>query len=438
MLSSTSRSFFLFCALIGSICCAFGPPACAQAAVSLPAPLLPEIPARVFLVADYGAKGDGAAHDTVAIQKAIDDAVQKGGGRIVFAEGVYLSGPLRIGSRIELHFAKGATLRLIGRVPDFPEERGRYLSFFSADKAADIKISGGGVIDGQGAPWWKDYRAKNLTARRPQIFYFTDCERVLFEGITVLNPPNTHMALRLCKDVTIRGITLEAPDDSPNTDGINISGKNYLVAGCKISTGDDNVVILTPSSKGWRMPVCENFVIRDCAFGFGHGMSIGSFTGGGVRNVLVENCSFDGTTAIVRMKAARGRGGMVEQITYRNITGRGAKYPVFISSYYPKEPKHPALDTDAGESAATPRWKSILLENITVTGARNSVILWGVPAQTMSDITLRNVRIESEEGAKVYNAKKVVFEQVEINSARKPVLALFRAEVSGMTGVEVE
>jgi polygalacturonase len=356
----------------------------------------------------------------------------------LFPKGVYLCGSIRLGSRVELHISDGATLRLIGREAGFPMEKGRYLSFFSADKATDIKISGGGVIDGQGAPWWKAYRAKEFTARRPQIFYFADCERVLFEGVTVRNPPNTHLALRLCKDVTIRGITLEAPDDSPNTDGINISGKNYLVTGCKISTGDDNVVILTPSAKDWDAPVCENFVIRDCAFGFGHGVSIGSFTGGGVRNVLVEDCTFDGTTAVVRMKAARGRGGLVEQVVYRNITGRGARFPIFISSYYPKEPGHPASDADAAESAAMPRWKNILLENITVTDARNSVILWGLPAQTMSGITLRNVSIASEEGAKVYNARGVVFDRVNINAAKSPALGLYHAEVSGMKGVEIE
>ncbi|MDR1011228.1 MAG: hypothetical protein LBM04_08930, partial [Opitutaceae bacterium] len=94
------------------------------------------------------------------------------------------------------------------------------------------------------------------------------------------------------------------------------SGKNYLITGCDISTGDDNIVILTHAAKDWSKPVCENFIIRDCTFGEGHGMSIGSHTGGGVRGVLVENCAFDGTTAAIRMKSRRDNGGLVENFTH--------------------------------------------------------------------------------------------------------------------------
>jgi polygalacturonase len=402
-------------------------------------PRLPEIPANTVSITDHGARGDGTTDNTKAIQTAIN-AVAKTGGMVTIPEGVYLCGPITLASRVGLHLAKGATLRLPPLSDSFPSANGRYLNFISARDCTDIKISGEGTIDGQGGPWWTAFTAKKIQMRRPQLIAFENCGRVLFESITTLNPPNTHFALRLCKDVTMRGLTLRAPGNSRNTDGINISGKNYLITGCDISTGDDNIVILTHAAKDWSKPVCENFIIRDCTFGEGHGMSIGSHTGGGVRGVLVENCAFDGTTAAIRMKSRRDNGGLVENLTYRNLTVKGARYPLFISSYYPKEPETLGLDTGSPAPAETkPRWKNILIENLTVTDSQNSIIIWGLPELPVSELTLCNARFATREGAVVYNARAIRFDNVEIQSTNQPLLKTHNARIDGMTGgVEVE
>ena len=324
-------------------------------------------------------------------------------------------------------------MKLLPFGPDYPSADARYISLLAATGITDLRLSGEGVIDGQGEAWWRAFRARELALRRPQLVLLERCDRVEFSGLTFRNPPNTHLALRLCREVTLQGLVLDAPDNSPNTDGINISGKNYLIAGCRISTGDDNIVILNHSARDWPEPQCENFTVRDCTFGFGHGMSIGSFTSRGIRGLLMEHCTFEGTSAGIRLKSARDRGGLVEDLTYRDITMHGVKNPVFISSYYPREPKAPDLDPALPPTGLTPHWRDIRIENLTVTGSQNSLTLWGVPELPLENITLKNASFVTALGARIYNARGVTLDHVTLTPATGAPLTLHAATGSGLS-----
>ena len=396
-------------------------------------PEAPRIPDRVLSAAAEGVRPDAPAPVTEALQKAIDRVGREGGGRLVLGPGAYVSGPLRLPGHFDLHLEKGAMLKLLPFGPDYPASESRYTSLLAATGVTDLRFSGEGVIDGQGEAWWRAFRARELSLRRPQLVLLERCDRVEFSGLTFRNPPNTHMALRLCREVRMRDLVLDAPDDSPNTDGVNVSGKNYLITGCRISTGDDNIVILTHSARDWPAPQCENFTVRDCAFGFGHGMSIGSPTVGGVRGVLVEHCTFEGTSAGIRLKSARDRGGLVEDLTYRDIAMHGVKYPVYISSYYPKEPRAPGLDPAAGVTALTPRWRDIRIENLAVTGSPNAFILWGVPEMPLENITLKNASFATGKGARIYYARGVALDHVTLSPASGAPLALHEATGTGLS-----
>jgi polygalacturonase len=406
------------------------------------APALPRIPDRTFDVGSYGGSGDGKTLNTGAIQEAIDAASNAGGGTVLLDPGTYVSGPINLKSNIDLRLEKGATLMMSSNIADYPVAGTNRESFITATDQHDIQISGEGAIDGQGAPWWAAFRAVKGTPqagpRRPQMILLTRCERVRLQGFTTRNPPNTHCSMSVCTDVTVDGLTMSAPGNSPNTDGLNLSGNNFLIIGCDISTGDDNIVFVGSGSGGEANGGTGNIMVSNCKLGVGHGLSIGSSTTGGVHDMTVENVTFDGTTSGIRMKSSRGRGGLVENIAFKDLTMKKVGFPVFLSSYYPSPPAKPGDDAAEAVTATTPRFEHISIENLTVTGSPNSIVIWGLPEQPMSDIALTNVKITADKGALIYHVKGVRFSNVQLNVRDGAQLTTFDAEVQGMQGAALD
>jgi len=395
-------------------------------------PASPEIPGNTFVVTDFGAKGDGATINTNAIQQALDKAATAGG-KVIIPKGNFLTGPLVIRSHTNLELQKGAFLKLRNEIDSIPVEKERYRNLISINKASDIKISGEGTIDGQGQIWWDKFTAKELIYRRPQLLFAERVERLELEGITFLNPPNTHVSLKNCKDVYIHHISIEAPEKSRNTDGLNISVKNCLIEDCSIRTGDDNIAINFGNRNNTTdEPECENITIRNCTFGYGHGLSIGSYTAGGLRNLTVRNCTFEGTTSGIRIKTARGRGGLVENLTYADLKMNHVKWPVFISAYYPKEPISPEADSAQPIDRTTPVYRNISLENITIQNAGDALKIWGIPESPITGIRFVNVKIDAKKGMQIYHAKEVRFERSSIRVAEGERLKTYNATVTGL------
>ena len=395
-------------------------------------PAHPAIPDQTFSVIDFGAVGDGVTLNTSAIQAALDKA-GVAGGQVVIPKGVFLCGPLTLQSKTNLVLEKDAVLKLRNDVDSFPTEKTSYQNFITARNKTDIKISGAGTIDGQGQVWWDKFSAKTLSWRRPQLLYVANCERLEITGITCLNPPNTHVSLKDCEEVYIHGIKIVAPEQSKNTDGLNISVKNCLIEDCDISTGDDNIAV-NFGGKGYSKehPECENIIIRNCKFGSGHGLSIGSYTSGGLRNLKVSDCVFDGTNSAIRIKTARDRGGVVEDISYENIKISHSKWPIFISAYYPKEPVSPASDSMLPVTNTTPVYKQITLKNIVVTDAVNAVLIWGLPESLIQDVHFINVTIDAQKGIQCNNATGISFEHIKLSVAKGDRIKTFHAQVSGL------
>jgi polygalacturonase len=419
--------------------CALGQDA-GRVAASPAGVALPSIPNRTVDITQYGAKPDGVTMSTGGIQKAIDAAGNAGGGRVVVPAGRFLSGPLTLPSNTDLHLERGAVLAMSPRPEDFPVAGGNAASFITVDRAHDVRLSGEGTIDGQGKTWWKAFlagKAAGVTSapRRPQLIYISRCQRVEIEGITTLNPPNTHCSIRQSADITVHGFTASAPGNSPNTDALNLSVvKNVLIEDCSIATGDDNIVLLCDRTYDPSGVGVENVTIRNCRLGVGHGLSIGSFTAGGVRNVLVDNIAFDGTISGIRLKASRDRGGVVQGITYRNISMRNVRYPIYISSYYPREPAGPAEDLPV-KGNRVPVWQDITIRDLTATGAKTATILWGLPDAPISGVTYQNVHIAAQDGALLFHAKDISFLDAEFKVPAGPSLQLYDATVTGMQGV---
>jgi len=390
----------------------------------------PVIPDKTFDISKLGAVADGKTINTGYIQKALDLAGADGG-KVLIPTGIYLCGPLSIHSKTELIISKGATLRLINDIERYPVINGHYANFLEILNGADIKISGGGVIDGQGKIWWEKYDAKALVYRRPQLLFAGNPARIEITGVTFLDPPNTHMSLKDAEDVYIHGITISAPANSHNTDGINISARNCTIDDCDISTGDDNIAINFGGKPG-NAPECENFLITNCRFGYGHGLSVGSYTSGGLRHLTVSKCTFDGTSCGVRIKTARGRGGVVEDLTYSDLTMKNVRAPFYISEYYPHEPVNPADDITQPAGDRTPVYRNILLKNISAYGAEEAVKLWGLPESPIENVRFENVAVNAKKGGVISNAHKVSFYKCSLILQNAQSLQISQSEVSGL------
>jgi polygalacturonase len=375
----------------------------------------------------YGAKGDGVAKDTAAIQAAIDACARQGGGTVRLVAGTYLSGPIVLKSNICLQLDKGATLLGSADHADYPakvEFRAPGLqSLVSATDANKVSITGEGVIDGAGESWWQMARTvKNSGVLgtdhpRPRLVVFDHCKHVLVEGVTLQNAPMWQLVPYYSDDVIIRNIKVLAPANSPNTDAIDpFSSSNVRIEHVFADVGDDDIAIKSGAigSPGPDAP-SHDIIISDCTFLHGHGLSIGSEIAGGARNILAERIHFTGTDNGLRVKANRDRGSDVGPLTFRKIEMKDVKNALIISEYYPKV-LPPDGETAQPVTRLTPHFHDIVLEDVTAVGSASAGAIAGLPEAPISGVVLRNVKIAAQHGLTIGYAD-VSGERVTIEAA---------------------
>lgn len=386
----------------------------AAAAVSAGvAPALPEIPGRIFSVANYGAMGDGVATNTGAIQAAINAASAAGGGIVEVPAGIFLSGPLHLASRINLRV--NGTLRMLP-LGQYPGGTTAPANFIGGASLHDLVISGPGTIDGQGGAWWPYARVPG--ALRPRMIALSSCERILIEQVTLTNSPMFHIAISgRSADVTVRGVTIRAnPSADPvnpghNTDACDVSGRRILIEDCDVSVGDDDF-----TCGGGTADV----LITNCTYGYGHGVSIGSPTAGGVSNLTVINCTFNHTEQGIRIKSDRDRGGLVQKISCLNLSMTDVGCPILIySSYQATNREYRALNNLTPALAATyprgavtgrtPVYRDIVFSNLTATASagRRAGLIWGLPEMCVSNVLFQRVNITADKPFGIYDAQNV-------------------------------
>jgi polygalacturonase len=253
------------------------------------------------------------------------------------------------------------------------------------------------------------------------------CQGVRIQGVTLANSPSFHLVPTECEDVLIDGVTVKAPEDSPNTDAIDPSAcRTVRIIKCVLDVGDDNVALKSGHAVPGRTAACEDITVTDCTFLHGHGMSVGSETTGGVRRLKVQHCTFQDTVSGLRIKSARGRGGLVEDISYSDITMKDVKFPINICSYYPKTPKE-----DEGQplTSQTPIFRRIRISNLTATSPSSAGLIIGLPEQPLTELVLENVHLSAPVGLTIRNAKSVELRQVTIEVQKGEPLMLKSAEV---------
>jgi polygalacturonase len=403
-------------------------------APQIPAPV---IPSATFDITAYGAKGDGVTPATEAIQKAVDACAKAGGGHVIVPAGDYLIGPFHLASNLDFHLDRGATLKLMNDLDKYPKGGKGYENAIVATDCHDLAITGEGTIDGQGQPWWKLYakrpdatgeRVPPNLPHRPFMVVLTNCERLHVQGVTLKNSPSFHLVPGDCRSVVIEDVTIQAPPDAPNTDAMDPSGHDFLIRHCTFDVGDDDIAVKAshPSASG---PSCTNFTITDCTILRGHGLSIGGQTNGGLRGMHVSDCTFDGTQAGIRMKAGRGAGGVVEDVTYERLRMKNVKVGIYITSYYPNTPKAPEDDPAQAMGERTPVWRDIHISDVTGSGIEQAGLLIGLAEAPIDGLTLTNVTLSAKHGMTVINAKNVQLVHSTITAAQGQPLILHKAQV---------
>jgi polygalacturonase len=408
-----------------------------------------EISDKVFDVRQFGAKGEGKAPDTEAIQKALDACGKAGGGTVRFPAGTYLSKPLILRTRTIVQLDEGATLLATTNHADFMKTPGDWLKatsggdfipLLSGKDLENIAFTGKGTIDGSGAVWWEEaekarQKVSGYTLPRPNLVTLQRCRNVRMTGIRLVNSPKFHFVPSECEDVTIDSVTVLAPEGAANTDALDPSNcRNVTITRCFIDVGDDNVAIKSGKKVEGREFGCENITVTDCVFKHGHGVSIGSETVGGVRNVLVKNCTFENTDNGLRIKSRRERGGKVENITYQDCKLTNVHPAISIAAYYQQttHAKFPRDDKAQPMTETTPIFRNIAFKNIIATSTTAAGLIVGLPESLVENVVLENVTITAKEGLTLANARGITLKNVKVTAEKGDAFLLHNAQVTGL------
>lgn len=413
---------------------------------------------QIHNVRDYGALGDGTTLDTQAIQRAIDAC--GAGEQVLLPEGVYLSGALFLHSDMRFCVGEGATLLGSGDLADYPVcpyafEGRKGQSYASLLNTADIRdttsadpwyetghitcpgkrlhdivIEGKGVITANGTVLMKKELAENR-GFRGRALALRNVDGLVIRDVTVRHSPAWCVHLMFCTDVLVEGVTIctkYSPEGEKyhvfNGDGIDLdSCRDVVIRNCTIESQDDCIAIKS-GRDAWGREIgvpTENVLIENCTFRYGFGVAMGSEMAGGVRNVLVRDCVFEDTYSLASVKAIRGRGNYIENITYERLRHynhslehqdcrwfRGAIYIDQFYSYEEYDPHKPEPVTEA-----TPIIQDIVIRDVeTETIAGNAIFLQGLPERPLKNVTLENIRAKGKTGLTIINADGVVLRNV--------------------------
>lgn len=448
---------------------------------------LPVCKTEEYRISDFGAVPGGVVSCTKAIQKAIDQAAEKGGGRIIVPGGIWLTGAIQLRTGIELHLEKNSILLFDKNPEEYPLgvtqyegiPRIRARSPLSAENETDIAVTGQGIIDGNGHLWrmakefkfprrdflqmtkkspatiymteegalwfptesaYEGFRKGEIMPRedkvkedlkeaapyydyyRPVMVSFVNCQRVLIEGVTIQNSPAWNVHPLFCQDVTIRNAKIRNESWAQNGDGLDLeSCSRAEIANVEFDVGDDAICIKSGKNREARRikRPTESVYIHDCTVFRGHGgFSVGSEMSRGVRNILVERCSFIGTDTGIRFKSALGRGGVVENIWIRDIQMIRIRDEAVIMTmgYVLNQPgnqeKGEGIYLDSDD---IPEFRNIHLERIRCLGAGCAVSIEGIEEKdNIHDIDFRDVYIEAEKSGSVKNAVSIQWNNVRI------------------------
>nr|XP_009598055.1 probable polygalacturonase At3g15720 [Nicotiana tomentosiformis] len=285
--------------------------------------------AAIFDVTTYGAIGDGVTDDSQAFQQAWLDVCYDCENPTFLLSPILFQGPCN---------STTINIQVLGNITA-PQNLREWVgcendSWLYFTGISGLIINGTGQINGQGAAWWNisgPAQKVNGTCHKPTTMHFNFCNDLELSGLNLVNSSRNHISITFSTGVNISNITITAPEDSPNTDGIDLSMSTTQVQilNSTFQTGDDCISINTG---------CSDINITGISCGPGHGISVGSLgineTFAAVENINVTNCTFQGTQNGVRIKTWQGGMGYARFINFENINLTNVRNPIIIDQFY--------------------------------------------------------------------------------------------------------
>jgi polygalacturonase len=385
-------------------------------------------------VRDFGAIGDGTTLDSPAINRAIEEAAQRGGGTVILPPGTYLSGSIQLRSNLTLRLEAGAVLLAASEkqatfeAPEPNEWSDRGYQDFGHSHwrnsllwgigLENVTIEGPGLIHGLGLDCGFDRFADPARGEQPYR----------------ANPPgsgNKAIALRDCRNVTLRdfrmlhggwfailatGVDNLVIDNlliDTNRDGMDIDAcRNVRVSRCSVNSPWDDGICLKASYALGAVRHCENITISDCflagsfdegslldgsfkrsvpaykSYGCGR-IKFGTESNGDFRNIAIANCVFDGSRGLAIESVD---GSHIEDVAISNLTMRHVtNAPIFLRL-------GARLRGPSGTVVGSIRRVSI--DHVVASGADGTLgcIVSGIPGHPIEDLRLSHLRLQQQGG----------------------------------------
>lgn len=455
---------------------------------------MPQLKSPVFpeLTVSIANKGtDTDSFITSVVNQTIIEVHNQGGGTVIIPKGKWKSGRIILKSNVNLHLEEGAEIEFSGIAEDylpavFTRHEGIEImgpgAFIYANGENNIAVTGKGII--YEPPMNAEIRQRpngntvvendipvttpisqrifdgmeGRTFYRPKTISPINCTNVLIEGITMERSAFWNVCPIYCENVIIRGITVNSIG-VPSGDGIDIeSCRNVLIEYSTLNCGDDCFTIKSGRCEdGLRVgKATENVVIRYSLAKDGHGgITCGSETAGGMKNIYLYNCVFNGTQVGIRFKTRRNRAGGVNEILYEKIrminVGEAFKWDLLGSERYMGElaKRYPPRAVNK----LTPVIKDIHIKNFIVESADRILSINGIPEipcsnvliengqinslkliDAMNDVdgfTMRNIKIKAQDNKiNILDGRNILFDNVEFTVPNGEIITNIKGEKS--------
>lgn len=411
---------------------------------------------QIFSANSYGAAGDGIKNSTRAIQQAIDACSKAGGGIVAFNPGQYVTGALFLKSNVHLRVSAGVALLASQDDEDYPSLSTRVAgiemkwpaALINVNDQQNVKLSGGGLIDGRGEKWWDkywkvrgDYQPRGLRwaadydAERVRLLVVWKSTDVSIENLGLRRSGFWTVQVVYSDHVTVDGIKI-TDNKGPSTDGVDIDSSRYvLVQNCDIDNNDDDICLKAGrDSDGLRVNrPTEYIVIRNNVTRRGGGViSFGSETSGGIRKVVAYQNHGIGTSEGIRFKSAKTRGGYVEDILIRDLRLENVPLPFSFTLNWNPSYSYARIPPDAKDippywrvlsAAVTPperglcKFRNITIEGVSVVGARRVFSAVGLPQKPITNVKWINVSAQADEAGSIESARDWTMKNVELRTA---------------------